>query len=54
MDPGGEGSTKRAAMSTEKKCPAKAAGTEAPNDTRRWEDILVPRRRDTEDEEVEE
>lgn len=39
-------------MSTDEERPSKAAKTEAPSDTHRLEDILVPRRQGSEDEET--
>lgn len=52
-NPSGEGSKKRAAVSTEGECTSKAARRGAPSDTCRLKDILVPRQQDTEDKEVE-
>lgn len=53
IDPGRDGSKKRAAVSTNGERPSKAAWTLASSDTRRLEDIPVPRRQGSEDKTVE-
>lgn len=53
-DLGREGSKKPAAVSRDGERPSKTAGTRASSDTHRLEDISVPCRQGSEDEEVEE